>query len=86
MLISVFRLTILLLLIGVTTAVAQEPKKKPESISTEPKLATATIKMGDGATIEIKRHSHLHASGISARTIKASLLVREASQGERWGA
>ena len=53
MLAYVYRLMVFLLLIGVTTAVAQERKKKPESISTEPKLATATIKMGDGATIEI---------------------------------
>lgn len=53
MLTCVCRLTILLLLIGVTTAVAQEPEKKPESISTEPKLLVVELKTTDGKTVKI---------------------------------
>ncbi|MGE0127466.1 MAG: hypothetical protein AB7U82_05090 [Blastocatellales bacterium] len=53
MLMDVCRLTILLLLIGVTTAAAQEPEKKPESISTEPKLLVAELKTTDGKAVNI---------------------------------
>jgi hypothetical protein len=53
MLIDVCRLTILLLLIGVTTASAQEQEKKPESISTEPKLLVVELKTADGKTVKI---------------------------------
>jgi hypothetical protein len=53
MLTNVGRLIALLLLIGVTIAAAQEPEKKPETISTEPALLVVELKTDDGSTVKI---------------------------------
>jgi len=53
MLINGCRLAILLLVIAATVASAQEPKKKPESISTEPALLVVELKTADDKTVKI---------------------------------
>ncbi len=53
MLIHIRRTMILLLLISATAAFAQEQKKKPQSISTEPKLLVVELKTDDGKTVKI---------------------------------
>jgi len=52
---SICRLTVLALLFSVTTAFAQEPEKKPESISTEPELLSVTLKVDNGDSVKISR-------------------------------
>ena len=53
MLTNISRTVILSLLIGATVALAQEQEKKPESISTEPKLLVVELKTADGKTVKI---------------------------------
>ena len=53
MLTSVGRTMILLFLIGASASFAQERERKPESISTEPKLLVVELKTADGKTVKV---------------------------------